>query len=258
MTTFNEHVSTERLYDIFQLNEAEANEAFVLPAREAAALATECLQRRAADKNYFMYGIADGEGKPHLDEFCVSTDLGLIENEVAELNAQGGDYSVVALYTVIPITNTECEELQQYRDGNNMLKKFEALANESPAKVIGYEYRMICGALRRVPKFADRVISQAVRDIFTERDRQITEEGWTPEHDDTYTGGELANAAGCYSLHAYDRVSKAPIYWPFPSEWWKPSNPRRSLIKAGALIIAELERMYRAKGETAECPVKEA
>ncbi|ECW2960719.1 hypothetical protein F3X75_02065 [Salmonella enterica subsp. enterica] len=30
------------------------------------------------------------------------------------------------------------------------------------------------------------------------------------------------------------------------SEWWKPSSPRRDLVKAGALILAEIERGDRA------------
>lgn len=49
-----------------------------------------------------------------------------------------------------------------YRDGSSNLNKLNALANELPARVIGHEYRMICGALRRVPKFSERKISQAI------------------------------------------------------------------------------------------------
>jgi hypothetical protein len=31
-------------------------------------------------------------------------------------------------------------------------------------------------------------------------------------------------------------------------EWWKPTNRRRDLVKAGALILAEIERLDRAAG----------
>lgn len=34
--------------------------------------------------------------------------------------------------------------------------------------------------------------------IAAERARQISEEGWTAEHDDVHDGAELAAAAGCY------------------------------------------------------------
>lgn len=51
----------------------------------------------------FMYGIADPDGNAYIDEFCVSEDLGLVEDTVNELNydREEGDelnYSVVALY----------------------------------------------------------------------------------------------------------------------------------------------------------------
>lgn len=36
--------------------------------------------------------------------------------------------------------------------------------------------------------------------IATERQRQLDDEGWTPEHDDIHTLGELAVAGACYAL----------------------------------------------------------
>nr|UVN06462.1 MAG: hypothetical protein [Bacteriophage sp.] len=91
------------------------------------------------------------------------------------------------------------------------------------------------------------VQSQAWRDVTAERQRQITVEGWTPEHDDEYEHGELADAAGCYALHSeiFDCVGEPPRPWPWPDEWWKPTNRRRDLVKAGALILAEIERIDR-------------
>ena len=35
------------------------------------------------------------------------------------------------------------------------------------------------------------------------------------------------------------------------SEWWKPKDRRRDLIRAGALIVAEIERLDRNKGASA-------
>ena len=91
-----------------------------------------------------------------------------------------------------------------------------------------------------------------VREIAAERQRQVSAEGWTPEHDDAHEEGSLACAAGCYAIHAglpdEARVPKgwAPQDWPWEAEWWKPKDRRRDLIRAGALIVAEIERLDRA------------
>lgn len=37
-----------------------------------------------------------------------------------------------------------------------------------------------------------------------------------------------------------------PRNWPWHRVWWKPSTRRRNLVKAGALILAEIERLDRA------------
>lgn len=33
--------------------------------------------------------------------------------------------------------------------------------------------------------------------------------------------------------------------WPWDESWWKPTTPRRDLVKAAALILAEIERLDR-------------
>lgn len=91
--------------------------------------------------------------------------------------------------------------------------------------------------------------SQAVLDVAEERRRQIEAEGWTPEHDDEHEGRDMARAAACYALHAagYPDVDVAVLrFWPWLDTRWKPSTPRRNLVKAGALILAEIERLDRA------------
>lgn len=89
--------------------------------------------------------------------------------------------------------------------------------------------------------------TDAARDVLAERHRQVEAEGWTPEHDDQYQHGSIAQAAGCYALHA-SGVYKGmyPSVWPWMPKWWKPTTPRRDLVKAGALILAEIERLDRA------------
>lgn len=95
----------------------------------------------------------------------------------------------------------------------------------------------------------DAIQSAAARDVLAERQRQISAEGWTPEHDDKYTHGDMASAAACYASQGryhYPVPGKPGPIWPWAAEWWKPSGYRRNLVKAGALIIAEIERLDRA------------
>lgn len=95
-------------------------------------------------------------------------------------------------------------------------------------------------------------MSKAIDDIIAERERQITQEGWTAEHDDGHDNGELADAAACYAITSRPRNPGAMMdifmgLWPWDAQWWKPSpgNRRRDLVKAGALIVAEIERLDR-------------
>lgn len=91
----------------------------------------------------------------------------------------------------------------------------------------------------------DAALSQAARDVLAERQRQISAEGWTPEHDDEqHLPGEMALAAASYVCA--DENDAPPAIWPWALNWWKPRDRRRNLTKAGALILAEMERIDRA------------
>ena len=95
--------------------------------------------------------------------------------------------------------------------------------------------------------------------ITEERERQINAEGWTPEHDDAHTYGQMAAAALTYIEVELIRENYQPAYqaaqiteimsqrWPWEEEWFKPSDdPVRNMVKAGALIAAEIDRLTRA------------
>lgn len=91
--------------------------------------------------------------------------------------------------------------------------------------------------------------------IADERERQICGEGWTPAHDDAHSGGELAEAAACYASLASEQSRDEdnpctdrtpPNAWPWDAEWWKPKDRLRNLVRAGALIAAEIDRVQRA------------
>ncbi len=100
--------------------------------------------------------------------------------------------------------------------------------------------------------------------IKAERRRQIEEEGWTEAHDDGHSLGELSEAATCYAVVAsatargssaaewptnmLDGCNDSIVEWPWDEDYWKPSDdPVRNLVKAGALIAAEIDRLQRQR-----------
>lgn len=90
-------------------------------------------------------------------------------------------------------------------------------------------------------------LSAAITSIITERRRQQTVKGFTPQLDDTYTECELAAAA-----ISYIEPMEAESYWPagWLDDSFKPSDYRSNLVKAGALIAAEIERIDRAASKS--------
>ncbi|WP_436590157.1 hypothetical protein [Pseudomonas aeruginosa] len=96
-------------------------------------------------------------------------------------------------------------------------------------------------------------VPQAWLDVQAERRRQITVEGFDTSNDDA-SAGQIAQAAGCYALHAGGIGTDWPggirngsaLFWPWDEEWWKPKSARENLVRAGALVLAEIERLDRA------------
>src|SRR5690606_29086782 len=89
-----------------------------------------------------------------------------------------------------------------------------------------------------------------------ERQQAFDKLGDLPNH-----AGQMAAAAACYATHAavfarlaHSGVSHArivsdsinaspPQSWPWTTTLWKPRSQRDSLIRAAALLIADLERL---------------
>lgn len=95
-------------------------------------------------------------------------------------------------------------------------------------------------------------LTDAARDVLAERQRQIEELGWLHDHDDEYEQRELAVAASCYAVA--NSGATMPPEWPWPPEWWKPRDRRRNLVRAAALLLAEIERLDRAAAAHQEKP----
>lgn len=93
--------------------------------------------------------------------------------------------------------------------------------------------------------------------IAAERRRQIEEEGWTAEHDAQHRPGILAGAGSSYAMSAAlslmsngaKRLHEAPPFFKFDHAWWKPRFPLADLIRAGALIAAEIDRLQSKDGD---------
>lgn len=97
-----------------------------------------------------------------------------------------------------------------------------------------------------------------IDEIAAERRRQIEVKGWTPEHDDTHDLGELSLAAALYALPYEAEIAGEPL---LPQDsyivldmaldlacgWTIKPEPdkRKGLIKAAALLVAEIERLDR-------------
>ena len=105
--------------------------------------------------------------------------------------------------------------------------------------------------LRRLFEFLHiRVpLSPSILAIAAERRRQIEMEGFDLAHDDAQHPGELALAGACYAttpaVRRFGNSPDCPANWPWFPEWWKPQDDRRDLVRAGALIVAELDRDLR-------------
>lgn len=88
--------------------------------------------------------------------------------------------------------------------------------------------------------------------IRKERERQINVEGYNAEHDDREKVGALSTAGAIYALPLNLRtIMNATEYWPWDKSFYKPSKSDhtdariKELVKAGALIAAEIDRLKR-------------
>ena len=112
--------------------------------------------------------------------------------------------------------------------------------------------------------------------IAAERQRQIDQEAWTPEHDEQHKHGELAMAAALYATPSalFSRIDRQDggVLFEDPWPWWcrhggtqrggptkewdkRAKHPRlRQLEIAGALIAAEIDRLERAALAELEAP----
>lgn len=192
-----------------------------LDAAQARVAELEMLLRKLSTNGLMQFSTAD-------EEMAVQAALGGAPVAQAQ-------HSVPEGWKLVPVAPTE-DVLEAIHDGGYVgddqeLRQFyQAILDAAP----GTE------------------VPQAWLDVQAERRRQVTAEGWTPEHDDEHSHGQMARAAACYALAG----SSAPndetaallvsLAWPWDQQWWKPTTARRDLVKACTLALAEIERLDRA------------
>lgn len=88
---------------------------------------------------------------------------------------------------------------------------------------------------------------------------------WSEVHDDSHVYGELSMAAAAYAQVASAQMRGASAEeftadmmigegdWPFEADAWKPREAIDNLVRAGALIAAEIDRIQRAAGPDSVC-----
>ncbi|MDH1472916.1 hypothetical protein N5F13_00275 [Comamonas thiooxydans] len=100
-------------------------------------------------------------------------------------------------------------------------------------------------------------LTPAARDVLAERQRQITQEGYDPQHDDDHVNDEIAAMAALFIMPegARDWDATSTSYGDtlaealLPSDWEMPNfgdDRRRQLVKGTAMGLAEIERIDRA------------
>jgi hypothetical protein len=105
---------------------------------------------------------------------------------------------------------------------------------------------------------AKDIHTPAARDVLAERHRQVTVEGYHRFRDNHYISYELSKAARAYIEVSWHALSNGPpcakpTSWPW-MHGFKWSDGRTMLVKAGALILAEIERLDRASKSSQQEP----
>jgi hypothetical protein len=97
--------------------------------------------------------------------------------------------------------------------------------------------------------------------IAIERKRQIEKKGYDKDHDDEWDCGQLALAGAAYAIPPKKRkteiggdafsacINYSKVLWPFEYRYYNPTpqNRIKELVKAGALIAAEIDRLNRVE-----------
>jgi hypothetical protein len=155
----------------------------------------------------------------------------------------------------------ECQELPFYLGGPPLDRRI----SDEALRILELAGAPPFSSEPKVEEWAKQVaaiMSTSAALVGAERVRQVSAEGYSADHDDAHNSGQLASAAACYAnpyrllvvpnrhSRAWDGVgvpAPVPADWPWERASWKPcpDDRLRELVKAGALIVAELDRLQR-------------
>lgn len=148
----------------------------------------------------------------------------------------------------------EAKAADDERSGVHLVSQGSAMdiAGKEAGRPGGWHPQLL-EAFGQYPKTDVRHLRQTVLDeVAFERARQIAAEGYDHAHDDRHDGGQIARAGAAYALAASGFRDVARNQWPWDQASFKPKPTtwnwrRRCLIKAMALLCAEVERLDRAE-----------
>ncbi|HFF2103957.1 hypothetical protein [Pseudomonas aeruginosa] len=231
MTVAQHERITAQLHDA--LDECDGDRWKLRSERDAAqAMVAELEKADIAATLRREFPLLDDEGldeNEHHCEWSIQQERKRLHALLAAPVAQA-QHSVPEGYALIPVRETEAMH------DAVMALLYKGVARTDTQKLLD---AYIAGA-------PGKEVPQAWLDVQAERRRQVTAEGWTPEHDDAHSHGEMALAAASYAAYAHVELSgDLPMFWPWGRTWWKPTTPRRDLVKACALGLAEIERLDR-------------
>lgn len=98
---------------------------------------------------------------------------------------------------------------------------------------------------------AGQLQAAGIADVIQERGRQVMHHGYDPAHDDEHRNGEIAISAIAYIQAAHQKHlgladGELDVFWYFDSPMPEmKKDPRRLLVKAAAMLIAEIDRLDR-------------
>ncbi|MBW6371843.1 LysM peptidoglycan-binding domain-containing protein, partial [Pseudomonas aeruginosa] len=152
-------------------------------------------------------------------------------------------------YTTRPAESLAGIALRQLKDESRWVEIRDINAHTFPDMQSHSYYP--AGTVIKLPAAAPgKEVPQAWLDVQVERRRQVEAEGYHGFRDSHYINYELSKAARAYIEVSWHALSgglpcKQPESWPWMAGF-KWADGRTMLVKAGALILAEIERLDRA------------
>lgn len=150
-----------------------------------------------------------------------------IESRIAELQAQIASADMRAMQGKrLDVENLQPgQEFNSTQFGRARFIRWDRYMGERTAEIEKLDFGGRCNPLPEVLQEAideyaavqaakaKRPMTGAARDVVAERERQVTTEGWTPEHDAEHSDGSMAAAAACYAMTGVENTAIRIMWW---------------------------------------------